>query len=174
VPEEDHRHTLYIEYLHVIADHWPAVFVMENVKGMLSSSLNKQRIFTRIIDDLQNPVEALKREGRAPARGNSRHRYRIHSLVSQGGCITTDPGLCVVRAEQYGIPQARHRVILLGVRDDLGEIAPAVLQKQAPVHVRHGLETMHPVRSGRSKQEGRITTSWRDTNSRRCGGRRAA
>ncbi len=40
VPEEDHRQTLYLEYLQVIADHWPAVFVMENVKGMVSRVLN--------------------------------------------------------------------------------------------------------------------------------------
>jgi DNA (cytosine-5)-methyltransferase 1 len=161
VPEQDHRHTLYIEYLHVIADHWPAVFVMENVKGMLSSSLNNQRIFTRIIEDLQSPTEALKREGRSVARGNGRHRFRIHSLVSQGGCLETDPGLCVVRSEQYGIPQARHRVILVGVRDDLGDIAPAVLEKRDPVHVRHVLEKMRPLRSGLSKHVDGLT-AWRN------------
>lgn len=33
-PEEDKRHRLYIEYLKIIAEHWPAVFVMENVPGL--------------------------------------------------------------------------------------------------------------------------------------------
>ncbi|MCC5829378.1 MAG: DNA cytosine methyltransferase, partial [Phycisphaeraceae bacterium] len=35
VAEEDGRQVLYVEYLQVIADHQPAVFVMENVKGLL-------------------------------------------------------------------------------------------------------------------------------------------
>src|SRR5262249_20352200 len=34
----DKRHTLYREYLRLIARHAPTVFVMENVKGLLSST----------------------------------------------------------------------------------------------------------------------------------------
>ncbi len=37
--DKDPRHTLYKEYLKIIADVKPAVFVMENVKGILSSKL---------------------------------------------------------------------------------------------------------------------------------------
>ena len=37
--EEDHRQYLYLEYLQIIAEHRPAVFVMENVKGLLSATL---------------------------------------------------------------------------------------------------------------------------------------
>jgi DNA (cytosine-5)-methyltransferase 1 len=36
-PENDHRHFLYREYLAIIAELWPSVFVMENVKGILSA-----------------------------------------------------------------------------------------------------------------------------------------
>ena len=32
-PKKDVRQHLYLEYLQAISDHWPAVFVMENVKG---------------------------------------------------------------------------------------------------------------------------------------------
>ncbi len=35
VPEEDKRHFLYREYLRIISKHWPSVFVMENVRGIL-------------------------------------------------------------------------------------------------------------------------------------------
>ena len=38
--ESDERHVLYKHYLNVIAEFKPAVFVMENVKGLLSSKLN--------------------------------------------------------------------------------------------------------------------------------------
>jgi DNA (cytosine-5)-methyltransferase 1 len=37
--DSDHRHQLYREYLRIMAVHQPSVFVMENVKGILSSTL---------------------------------------------------------------------------------------------------------------------------------------
>ena len=37
--EDDEKHLLYREYLRLIADHRPPVFVMENVKGLLSATL---------------------------------------------------------------------------------------------------------------------------------------
>lgn len=43
--EDDPKATLYREYLQLIADVWPAVFIMENVKGLLSSQMDGQRIF---------------------------------------------------------------------------------------------------------------------------------
>ena len=49
--EEDKRHFLYREYLRIIRDFGPAVFVMENVKGILSSTHGGSRIFDQIIDD---------------------------------------------------------------------------------------------------------------------------
>lgn len=67
IAEEDPRQRLYVEYLQILADHNPAVFIMENVKGLLSATLSGQRIFSRILQDLQNPVAALKREGRETA-----------------------------------------------------------------------------------------------------------
>jgi len=32
---------------------------------------------------------------------------------------SSDPHAIIVRADRYGVPQARHRVILPGVREDL-------------------------------------------------------
>ena len=57
--EGDHRHMLYREYLKIIADHSPPVFVMENVKGILSARLNGKLIFPQILEDLGNPQKAL-------------------------------------------------------------------------------------------------------------------
>lgn len=58
-PERDKRSRLYIEYLKIIADLWPPVFVMENVPGLLSSAVQNQRMFERILADLQSPAEAV-------------------------------------------------------------------------------------------------------------------
>ncbi len=62
--EEDHRSSLYREYLRMIGDHWPAVFVMENVKGILSAKLDRSPLKTRnreITDTLARtyPVSSL-------------------------------------------------------------------------------------------------------------------
>jgi len=41
--EDDPRSTLYRQYLQIIAGFWPAAFVMENVRGLLSSRLDGER-----------------------------------------------------------------------------------------------------------------------------------
>lgn len=111
---KDHRHQLYREYLAIIAKHWPSVFVMENVRGILSSKLNGKLIFPQILADLSNPSSVFK-------NGKSSHRYRIFSFTteSDGLLDTLKPSEFLIKSEDYGVPQARHRVILLGVREDL-------------------------------------------------------
>lgn len=115
--EEDHRHFLYKEYLRIIREKQPTVFVMENVKGILSSKVNGERIFSHILRDLSSPHQALDGEGVGK-------RYHLYSLVTgthfaPGDNVDkVDPRAFIIRAENYGIPQARHRVILLGIAED--------------------------------------------------------
>ena len=122
-PEADHRQTLYIEYLQVLADHAPHAFVMENVKGLLSATLSGEKLFERIREDLENPAAAIRREGRTA--GANQPRYTLRALADAGSrnerLRATD---FIVRSEEFGVPQARHRVIILGVRSDLAQ-APA-------------------------------------------------
>lgn len=131
-PEEDHRHFLYREYLRIIQQYRPAVFVMENVKGILSSSVGGQQIFHTILRDLANPDAAM-------GKVFSGHGYRIHSLSRRTSYDRSmspeeiDARDFIVRAEEYGIPQARHRVILVGIREDLN-ILPVPL-KPATMHI---------------------------------------
>src|SRR5690606_34908806 len=49
VAEDDHRHYLYKEYIRILSRLKPVAFVMENVKGILSSSLDGERIFDRVV-----------------------------------------------------------------------------------------------------------------------------
>jgi DNA (cytosine-5)-methyltransferase 1 len=115
--EEDHRHFLYKEYLRIIREKQPTVFVMENVKGILSSKVNNERIFSNILRDLSVPHKAL-------GQGSSGKRYHIYSLVTgahfspDDDVDKIDPKAFIIRAENYGLPQARHRVILLGISED--------------------------------------------------------
>lgn len=148
VPEEDDRQLLYVEYLQVIADHWPSVFVMENVKGLLSASLNQQRLFQRILGDLQSPREALRREGRS-LTGRRSYRYRVHSVAARDALATAAVSDYVIHAERYGIPQARHRVFLIGVREDLDGVLPTLALKPHSTAA-DVLEGLPRVRSGLS------------------------
>jgi DNA (cytosine-5)-methyltransferase 1 len=147
VPETDHRQTLYREYLKIIATHWPAVFVMENVKGLVSARLDGSRILDRILSDLESPAGAVASWRRSNG-SVSGHRYTIYSLVDHGKLMSIDPSDYVIEAEQYGIPQCRHRIILFGVRDDVHSGTPRTLPRCAPVALKRVLDNLPRVRSG--------------------------
>lgn len=133
--EEDHRHFLYKEYLRIIRTRRPAIFVMENVKGILSAKVNGDKIFHHILKDLCDPDAALG--GQSSGFG-----YTIYSLVndtqfSKGMDVCAiDPRDFIIRAEEIGIPQARHRVILLGIRNDIAKTAKVQqLNKNVQQHI---------------------------------------
>lgn len=154
--EDDKRQFLYVEYLHVIAEHQPAVFVMENVKGLLSATVKESHILERILGDLKAPVSAIRREGRSLSIRKGRNeapRYEVFS-VAVPGKSDGDPEDFVVEMERFGIPQARHRLILLGVRSDvLGSTRPNGLEEEPPVPVELVLQGLPCLRSGLSGQE---------------------
>ena len=149
-PEKDHRHRLYREYLHILTEHWPPVFVMENVTGLLSSQLNGESMFEHILRDLQAPGKALRSsrfDGKAPE-----NRYRIASLSHVNMFGEIKPGEFIVKAEELGVPQARHRVILVGIREDLGDVRPDLLGVKKQVPARNVLAGLPPLRSGLSRE----------------------
>ncbi len=159
VAENDHRHFLYKEYLRIIKDYRPTVFVMENVKGILSSQINGELIFNSILKDLSDPDSAF---GISPPRCG----YRIHSLVKNvefkrgDAPDSIDPRDFIVRSEEYGIPQARHRVILLGVREDI-TIKKKLLQRLGTLTVADVISGLPPLRSRLSKVLD-STKAWKD------------
>ncbi|MDP3583826.1 MAG: DNA (cytosine-5-)-methyltransferase [Thiobacillus sp.] len=148
--EDDHRHFLYREYLKIIQRYKPAVFIMENVKGILSSKVGGQQIFHTILRDLADPNLAF---GKASGRG-----YRIHSLVTptvyERGMEPDDIDVhdYIIRSEKFEIPQARHRVILLGIRDDI-KVSPSPLKETTMATVSDAIADMPPLRSKLSKQQ---------------------
>ena len=150
-PEDDRRQYLYVEYLQVIADHWPAVFIMENVKGLLSASLNNERLFQKIIDDLTSPRDALLREQRTVGHASRRHKYRVLPITAREGRDTSTVADYVVAAHQHGVPQARQRVILVGIREDLGSGSPAPLPRLEPVSIDDVISDLPRVRAGFSR-----------------------
>jgi DNA (cytosine-5)-methyltransferase 1 len=144
VPEEDKRNFLYREYLRVLAKTMPAIFVMENVKGILSSTPGGKRIFHEILNDLSDPLRATV--------GKSGKKYAIHSLTTDTFYATgmnpedIDARDFIIKAENYGVPQARHRVILLGVREDIPSPSQR-LKKVDEISVRKAIGKLPRLRS---------------------------
>ncbi|RYZ84837.1 MAG: DNA cytosine methyltransferase, partial [Proteobacteria bacterium] len=138
--KKDARVELYKQYLRILAVHNPSVFVMENVKGLLSAETNESPVFTKILEDLKDPVAAYQQENPDEFFEQICPGYKIYSLIKEpeGYDINGDPIIqqkdFVIRAEKYGIPQTRHRVILLGVRRDI-EITPRPLGVQSEVPI---------------------------------------
>ncbi|TWT39851.1 Modification methylase BspRI [Thalassoglobus neptunius] len=145
--EEDHRSTLYREYLQIIAEHQPSIFVMENVKGMLSATLQKQRIFEQILSDLSAPEATLP--------NGQLLRYRIVPIVDHSRSRRDQkllPTDFIVACERFGVPQRRHRVILIGIREDLGDVNVPTLKPSEPPTVREMISTLPRLRSGLSRK----------------------
>ena len=117
--KNDPRNFLYLEYLKVIAKFQPKLFVMENVKGMLSAKIDDKPIFDSIYRDLKSPCKASATH---PEKGRDNHNYKLFSLVTPNPDeedLDRDPREFIIRTEYYSVPQKRHRVILLGIREDL-------------------------------------------------------
>ncbi len=158
IKTEDPRIYLYREFLRILNIHAPPVFVLENVKGMLSSKINGQSIFEKILDDLKNPEAAISRlngKQRQSLRGDN---YTIHSFVKNPGKNLLGKLIFnhidyTIQCERYGIPQARHRVIFFGIRDDLTVTSPETLKtKSGQISVSDIILSLPEVRSGLSKE----------------------
>lgn len=170
-PATDERHFLYREYIAILERIRPAAFVMENVKGILSSSVDGKAIFTQVLDDLR-------------AIGGETRAYELLALVrlvdgSIGLLPTVEPKDFIICAERFGIPQARHRVIIVGVRRDA--VVPGMLFQHAALGatqgneaeglskatVRHVLTGLPALRSGLSRDDSE--ERWREELRLACG-----
>jgi len=157
VPEEDARHFLFREYIRVLDRLRPAIFVMENVKGMLSSTVQSRQVFEMIMEDLSS----LGHEDETV--------YELRAIRIEGEEIRLKPAGkptdFIVRAEQFGVPQRRHRVVIVGVRSDLASRADDVsisLPSPSRVTVSDAIGSMPPLRSGLSPAKLDDTGKWRD------------
>ena len=90
----DPRNYLFESYVKILEHYSPKFFVFENVTGLLSAKVDGSPIFPRIIQALG-------------------HNYDVIS----------DPAILVHNTADYGVPQIRKRVIIMGVRKDINEIS---------------------------------------------------
>ena len=159
----DPRVDLYKQYLWILANHQPSAFIFENVRGLASSKVKDREVFAEIVESLQNPAGHLQGHKKLKVPSNKKRvRYRLFGMetsnVSQTGDYSEtnlmDLNSTVIRAEKHGIPQARHRIIILGIRE---ELAPAIsndlkLDVTDPIPIERVLKGLPSLRSGLSKE----------------------
>ena len=102
---EDKRRHLYREFLRYVDFFQPRLFVIENVLGLRNAAGGAY--FT-----------AVQKEARALGRPQGRPGYRVHGQVED--------------AWELGVPQKRHRQLIVGVRGDLPGYFLPELQARPP------------------------------------------
>ncbi|MGX9854562.1 DNA cytosine methyltransferase [Limimaricola variabilis] len=145
--EDDHRHFLFREYIAVLRALHPAVFVMENVTGMLSSTVGGKHVFEMVMEDLRS------------LGGEAGELYELFPL-SPRTLLGDTPQDFIVHAEEHGVPQRRHRVIIVGIRRDVAsewrrrenKNAHGLLKPRPTTTVRQVLAGLPPLRSGLSRE----------------------
>ena len=148
-PEKDSRYHLYKEYIRVLAVHAPAAFVLENVPGMLSAKLDSRRIIDDILKGLAQPGDFAFREFNSWPEGP---RDRLFSLTSGIRGMGSNPRAFIVRAEDFGIPQSRHRLIIIGIRDDIDPSGFRPAETETPIGMNAVLDDLPQVRSTLSRE----------------------
>ena len=123
-PACDERQSLYLEYAKVLRHLQPAVAVMENVRGMLSAKHDGRPIFSGVMNSLMH--------------AGGEDRYRLYSLASPHAGRSWGDGLnpenFLVRSEEHGVPQKRHRVFVICVRRDIATALPSGLLPALELH----------------------------------------
>ena len=88
--QDDPRNYLFESYEKILNHFTPKVFVFENVTGLLTAKLGKEKTVNLILRRLGKDYKLIK-----------------------------DPNKMVLNSCDYGVPQVRKRVILIGVRKDI-------------------------------------------------------
>ncbi len=95
---QDERNYLYLELLKAISIKQPKYFILENVKGL--ENMDGGEVLNMILNDLE-------------IAGTT--QCKMYPNTSKGYTVVYN----VLNALDYGVPQNRERVIILGVRNDI-------------------------------------------------------
>lgn len=117
----DPRNFLFESYVKILEHYLPKFFVFENVTGVLSANVKGKPIFHQIVKALGNKYKVLN-----------------------------DPNILVHNTADYGVPQIRKRVIIMGVRKDIENIEAEQLYKDV-VKTHYNPETPNEERKGRKR-----------------------
>ena len=108
---KDKRQSLYSEYAWVLGKLKPAVAVLENVQGILSAPLGDNLVIDELLQDLRNAAGPCS--------------YHLYTMTRPKRGFSSEhiiPYDFLVRAEEHGIPQARHRVFVVCVHRKIAKV----------------------------------------------------
>lgn len=97
----DPRNYLFENYLQILNHFKPKMFIFENVKGIFTAKPKGVKIFDSIIREMS----------------------KTYNVVS-------NPKILLLNAADYGVPQIRERVIIIGIRKDIDYIDVEDVYKQ--------------------------------------------
>ncbi len=101
----DPRNYLFESYVKILEYYSPKFFVFENVTGLLSAQVKNAPIFPKVLKALGN-------------------KYKVIG----------DPEVLVHNTADYGVPQLRKRVIIIGVRKDIDKSAEELYESVIKTH----------------------------------------
>ena len=105
--ENDERHYLYRHYLEILESLQPDFFLYENVPGLFTARAEGKEIFGRILNDFSSLSPP----------------YEITPPLEQ---VLEEPCSYILNSTDFGIPQIRKRLILIGYRKSLEGKTPAI------------------------------------------------
>lgn len=105
-PENDARFELYKQYTKILSMYKPAIFLLENVQGILSAKYKGCSVIDEIFKTL------------TPKRGT---HYVLRPLVLPEHHNNFVPQDYMIPSERFGVPQKRHRLIIMGIRNDIAQ-----------------------------------------------------
>lgn len=124
----DNRAKMYKEYRRILSILKPKMFVFENVLGLLSMKNDAGR---PVIDDVEESFSDF-------TDFNDSLSYTVNKKI--------------LNSQDFGVPQTRKRVFLVGIRDDLNikydwEF-PTNIEKGRPITVREAIGDLPPLKNG--------------------------
>lgn len=113
--EADARN-MFPQVFRAVRELWPRTFILENVRGLTRTTFRPY--FDYIIDQLRTPsLKAI------PGERWEGHKQRITAARALEGNEASDHGYTVqhrvYNVADFGVPQQRHRVFIVGIRTDL-------------------------------------------------------
>lgn len=111
----DDRRNMFPHAVRAIREIAPKAFILENVKGLLRKSF--ANYYSYIIQQLTYPELVAKGDEEWPD-----HHARLEKAVTSGRSTGLKYNVVyqLLNAADYGVPQRRERVLIVGVRSDLG------------------------------------------------------
>jgi DNA (cytosine-5)-methyltransferase 1 len=104
---KDQRHFLYKYYLEILQNLKPDLFVYENVPGLFSAKANGQRIFLKLLKDFANLTPA----------------YDVMPPLDD---VEENPSSYILNSADFGVPQSRKRLIIIGYKKSLARQNPEI------------------------------------------------